>query len=224
MQMLALLPFIFTRQQASTGDSTQRASLQIVFWISQLVEEHRPVTFSQAITLPEPAVIAQRPVCLQVQRPIHKENQDPYPQRRDHCRERGLARRNNPKEFVDEYGNILTRRILLEDFEVVSLSDQRHALGVDRNSISNRDVLWSSFCGRLLSFPIRRHQRGPYDARQLAIDWNYVRRLARECARRKTGEGGQGGICFVALVCRPLLACSDLVSTPAISQPIFCIW
>jgi len=109
MQMVALLPFIFSQQQhASGGDITQQATLQMAFRILQLVEEHRQVTFPQAIILPEPAVIARKSVCHQVQRSTHKENQDPYPQRRDRRYERGLARLNNPKAFVDEYGNILT--------------------------------------------------------------------------------------------------------------------
>jgi hypothetical protein len=108
MQMVALLPFIFSQQHASGGDITQQATLQMAFRILQLVEEHRQVTFPQAIILPEPAVIARKSVCHQVQRSTHKENQDPYPQRRDRRYERGLARLNNPKAFVDEYGNILT--------------------------------------------------------------------------------------------------------------------
>jgi hypothetical protein len=102
-QIIALLPFILGEQQhASGGDTTQKFSLQMVFRILQLVEEHWRVTFLEAIILPEPAVIARWSVCLEVQRPIHKENQDPYPQRRGRRRERGLARLNNPKAFVDE--------------------------------------------------------------------------------------------------------------------------
>jgi hypothetical protein len=102
-QIIALLPFILAEQQyVSGGDTTQQSSLQMVFRILQLVEEHRRVTFSEAIISPEPAVIAQWSTCLKVQRQIHKENEDPYPQRRSCRRKRGLARLNNPKAFVDE--------------------------------------------------------------------------------------------------------------------------
>jgi hypothetical protein len=102
-QIIALLPFILAEQQrASGGDTTQQSSMQMVFRILKLVGEHRRVTFSEVITLPEPSVITRWSVCLEVQRPIHKENQDPYPQRRGRRRERGLARLNNPKAFVDE--------------------------------------------------------------------------------------------------------------------------